>query len=192
MSLNVLQVISDWKVNPGWTLFLDRDGVINERVQGGYVRSPQGFQFLPGVLEGLAALSGLFGKIIVVTNQQGVGKGLMTETDLAAIHNHMKKEILRVGGRLDAIYCCTDLASEKDHCRKPGTFMAEQAKKDFPEIDFHKSIMVGDTKSDMEFGRNSGMVNVLVGDEPVPGPLVDLHVRDVQHLSQMMQQAQFL
>ena len=178
-------------IDKEWTLFLDRDGVINERIYGGYIQSPEGFKFLPGVLESMAVFAATFGKIIVVTNQQGVGKGLMTETALKGIHDFMEKEIAKAGGRLDAIYCCTDLASKKEHCRKPGIFMAHKAKKDFSEIDFQKSIMVGDTKSDMEFGRNAGMHNVLVGVEKVPENLIHLHAKDLRDFSQMIQKVQF-
>ena len=177
-------------INKDWTLFLDRDGVINERIYGDYILSPEGFNFLPGVLESMAVFATFFGKIFVVTNQQGVGKGLMPKTALEAIHKYMRQEITRVGGRLDGIYYCTDLASEKDHCRKPGTFMARQAKKDFPKVDFQKSIMVGDTESDMEFGRNSGMFNVLVGNENVPKNMVDLHAKNLADFSQLIQKAQ--
>jgi len=177
-------------INKNWTLFLDRDGVINERIYGDYIQSPDGFKFLPGVLESMAEFASVFGKIIVVTNQQGVGKGLMTKTALKDIHDFMKREIASAGGRLDAIYCCTDLAFQKEHCRKPGIFMARKAKKDFPEIDFHKSIMVGDTSSDMEFGRNAGMFNVLVGGEKVPENLVHLHAKDLQDFSRIIRKAQ--
>jgi len=173
-------------INTDWTLFLDRDGVINERIYGDYILSAEGFKFLPGVLESMSVFSQFFGKVIVVTNQQGVGKGQMTDTELENIHKYMQQEIAKAGGKLDAIYCCTDLASQKEHCRKPGPYMAQQAKKNFPEIDFQKSIMVGDTKSDMEFGRNSGMMNVLLGDEKVPEYLVHLHARDLLDFSQMI------
>lgn len=177
-------------INTSWTLFLDRDGVINERIYGDYIFSDDGFKFLPGVLESMVVYAQFFGKIIVVTNQQGVGKGLMTETELESIHKYMQQEIVKAGGRLDAIYYCTELASKKEHCRKPGTYMAQQAKKEFPEIDFQKSIMVGDTKSDMEFGSNSGMFNVLVGDEKVPEHLVHVHARDLLDFSQMIRKKQ--
>ncbi len=177
-------------INRDWTLFLDRDGVLNERIYGDYILSPEGFKFLPGVLESMAVFSAVFGKIIVVTNQQGVGKGMMTEAELESIHKYMRQEIAKAGGRLDAIYCCTDLASKKEHCRKPGTSMARQAKRDFPEINFQKSIMVGDTKSDMEFGRNSAMLNVLVGDEKVPEYLVHLHARDLLNFSHVIRKMQ--
>lgn len=150
------------QIDQTWTLFLDRDGVINKRPVNDYVRSTEGFHFLPGVLNALSLLSNTFSRIIIVTNQQGVGKGLMQTRDLDRVHAYMKKEIKHAGGRLDKIYCCTQLATEKNNCRKPGLNMARQAKLDFPEIDFEKSIMVGDTETDMLFGKNAGMLTVLI------------------------------
>jgi len=150
------------KVDKTWTLFLDRDGVINRRPLNDYVKTPESFEFLPGVLHALKILSKIVGRIIVVTNQQGVGKNLMTVKDLEVIHQKMVLDIERAGGRIDKIYHCTDLAKSQNNCRKPGTKMAQQAKTDFPEIDFKKSIMAGDTKTDMEFGRNTGMKTILI------------------------------
>ena len=152
------------KIDPSWTLFLDRDGVINRRPVDDYVRDWQGFEFLPGVKEALAILADRFGHIFIVTNQQGIGKNLMTPEDLAGIHREMLNEITAAGGRIDAIYFCPDLDTKPNNCRKPGTAMALRAKKHFPDIDFSKSIMVGDTASDMHFGRKAGMTTVFVGD----------------------------
>lgn len=149
-------------VGKNWTLFLDRDGVINKRPVGDYVKSPESFQFLPGVPEALKMLTAKFGKIVVVTNQQGIGKNLMTEEDLQAIHQKMLDEVERAGAKIDKIYHCPDLAKRPENCRKPGLAMANRAKVDFPEIDFSKSVMAGDTKSDLEFGRNAGMVSILI------------------------------
>ena len=148
-----------------WTLFLDRDGVINRRIPGDYVQQPENFVFLPGVLEAMDRLAKVFGKIIMVSNQQGIGKGLMTENQLRYVHDVMLKEIENAGGRIDGIYFSPYLDSANHPDRKPGPGMAYKAKQDFPEIDFHHSVMVGDTFCDMEFGRNLGMVTVLVGNE---------------------------
>ena len=83
------------RVDRSWTLFLDRDGVINVEKPMDYVRAWEEFQFNPGVLKALKLLNGLFGRIVVVTNQRGVGKGLMTEQDLLDIHDRMTEEIVR-------------------------------------------------------------------------------------------------
>ena len=78
----------------------------------------------------------------------------------------MLKEVRKYGGRIHAIYCATDLLeNDRRQLRKPNTGMAKQAKKDFPEIDFIKSIIVGDSVSDMQFGRNAGMFTVFAGDK---------------------------
>lgn len=150
------------KIDQEWTLFLDRDGVINRRIFGGYVKEVGEFEFLHGVTESIANLSEVFGRIIVVTNQQGVGKNIMTENDLIVVHNHLISEINKAGGKIDDIIYCTKLESEKDNCRKPNNFMAIKATEKFPEIDLKKSIMVGDSLSDIQFGINSGMRTVYV------------------------------
>jgi histidinol-phosphate phosphatase family protein len=155
-----MQKVPAFIIDKTWTLFLDRDGVINERIPGDYVKNIGQFHFLPGVKESIAALSKLFGKIVVVTNQQGIGKGLYTHEELALIHNHLKQEVESAGGRIDAIFYAPNLASENSSLRKPEIGMAHNAQKIFPQIDFSKSIMVGDTASDMEFARNAGMKSV--------------------------------
>lgn len=147
-------------IDKTWTLFLDRDGVINTRIENGYVRNAGEFIFLPGAVDSIARLSAVFGKIVVVTNQQGIGKGLYSHEDLALIHDHMKSEVERAGGKIDAVFYAPDLASEKSPLRKPGIGMALNARKIFPQINFAKSIMVGDTESDMLFARNAGMKSV--------------------------------
>ena len=70
--------LQDLKIDRGWTLFLDRDGVINRRIVDDYVKSWDQFKFLPGVPDAIKRLAGVFGRIIVVSNQQGIGIGLMT------------------------------------------------------------------------------------------------------------------
>lgn len=153
-------------IDKTWTLFLDRDGVINLHYPNDYVKKWEEFFFLEGVLDALKDLSQIFRRIIVVTNQQGVGKQLMSNEDLEHIHAEMLREVRKYGGRIHAIYAATDLiANDIKKLRKPATGMAKQAKKDFPEVDFTKSIMVGDTGSDMQFGKNAGMITVYVGDE---------------------------
>ena len=146
-------------------LFLDRDGVINKRIWNGYISNWEDFHFIDGVLESLVSFSHFFDRIFIVTNQQGIGKGLMTKQDVENIHQHMIKEIYDKGGKIDAVYYCGDLKTLKNNCRKPGIKMAEMIKKDYPEIDFEKSLMIGDTKSDMDFANNLGMLGILVKTE---------------------------
>ena len=159
----------DWKgkIDKSWTLFLDRDGVINVRLIDDYVKNINEFEFLPGVLDAFKIFTEIFGRIIIVTNQQGVGKGLMTLEDVNRVHGFMVKEIENQKGRIDKIYVCPQLKSDPDNFRKPSPRMAYMAQHDFPEIDFEKSIMIGDSNSDIEFGRNAGMFTILIGDESV-------------------------
>lgn len=150
------------KPDRSWTLFLDRDGVINRRPMNDYVKEWEQFEFLPGVLEAMRKLESVFGRIIVVTNQQGIGKNLMSKDSLEKIHELMKLQIEQSGGKINAVYFCPDLATKLINCRKPGTRMAEIAQKDFPDINLTKSIMAGDTASDLTFGQNAGMKSVYI------------------------------
>ena len=147
--------------NKSWTLFLDRDGVINEKIENDYVKSWSEFTFVEKSVEAISFLSKIFGKIILVTNQRGVGRGLMSELDLISIHKRMIDEIKKRSGRIDKIYYCTDVL-DTDECRKPNTGMAILAKNAFPEIDFTKSIIVGDSSVDIEFGRKLGFTTVFI------------------------------
>lgn len=152
-------------ISDQWTLFLDRDGVINTRLVDDYVKVWDEFAFEPDVPEAITLLSRLMGRIVVVTNQQGVGKGLMSDDDLEDIHRRMVGDVQKAGGRIDHVYSCTKTADERPFCRKPKPGMALQARRDFPEIAFKKSIMVGDTLTDMQFGKRLGMTTVLVAPE---------------------------
>ena len=156
----------DWKntIDNDWTLFLDRDGVINVRIIDGYVTKIEEFEFLPGVIEAFKIFKNKFNRIIVVTNQQGVGKGLMTEDDVKKVHDFMINEVENHDGKIDKVYFCPQLKSVPDNYRKPSPKMAYMAKEDFPEIDLSKSIMIGDMNSDVEFGKNAGMMTIFIGD----------------------------
>ena len=152
-------------INKEWSLFLDRDGVINERIPDDYVKNCEQFIMLPGVVEAMKIFSELFGHIFVVTNQQGIGKGLMTEDELTVVHNFMTNEIKKNGGRIDRIYHSPYLESAHHPTRKPAPGMALQAKKDFHGVHFQRSIMAGDSISDMLFGKNVGMTTVFISDD---------------------------
>lgn len=159
--------LRDLRIDPSWTLFLDRDGVINRRIVGGYVKKWDEMGFLPGVPEALATFSKLFEIVVVVSNQQGVGKGLMTADDVNDIHRRMSAEIKANGGRIDAFYFSPHLASEQSFMRKPNIGMALKARKQFRSISFKRSLMAGDSISDMIFGKRTGMTTVLIAPDPV-------------------------
>lgn len=153
------------KIDKSWTLFLDRDGVINKKLENDYVKNIEEFSFIEGVPEVVAKLNERFGITVIVTNQQGIGKGLMTTEDLQEVHDYMQSELVKKGGKVDKYYHCPDLASKNTKFRKPNTGMAEQARMDFPVIDFKKSIMVGDSLTDMQMGRRLGMFNVFISNQ---------------------------
>lgn len=157
--------LRDLKIDKSWTLFLDRDGVINKRIVGGYVRKWEEFEWMPGALEAIRTFSEIFGRIVIVSNQQGIGKGLMTDEELAAIHKKLISEVERSGGRIDAIYYCPALRETNSFLRKPSIGMALKARKQFPEINFRKSVMAGDSISDMVFGRRLKMFTVFLCDD---------------------------
>lgn len=144
------------------SLFLDRDGVINVRTVGDYVRHPDMFVPTEGLDEAMRLLAAHFGRIVVVTNQAGIGKGLMTGEDLAAVHGKMFEIVETAGGRIDRAYHCPHAKDAGCPCRKPATGMAWLALADFPDIDFENAWLVGDSASDMEFGRSLGMRTVLI------------------------------
>lgn len=159
------------------SLFLDRDGVINQLRPNDYVTSPDQLIVLPGVAEALAICRKYFQHIFIVTNQQGIGKHLMTEDDLTAIHQHMTSLI----GPIDRIYHCPNLVSDHSFRRKPNIGMAIQAKHDFPDLQLSQCLMVGDTYTDMLFGRRAKMKTVLIADDNSLActypHLVDFHFR---------------
>jgi histidinol-phosphate phosphatase family protein len=152
-------------IKNGWALFLDRDGVINQRLPEDYVKHPDEFLFIAGVTEALAKLAGVFNPIIVVTNQQGIGRGLMTLSQLNAVHEKMLLEINARGGRIDAVFFSPDLRKSQSFTRKPAVGMGLKARKQFPSINFKKSIIAGDSYSDILFGYRLGMITVLIGND---------------------------
>lgn len=165
-------------IDKSWTIFIDRDGVINHEKKEDYILNWNEFIFYNGVKDALHKISNKFGKVIIVSNQRGVGRGLMTETDLRHIHLQMQAVIEEAGGRIDKIYFCTS-TDNKHPDRKPNPGMAFHAKREFPEIDLSKTIMIGNKLSDMLFARNAGIYSVFVAttnpDTPFPHPDIDQH-----------------
>ncbi len=154
-----------------WTLFLDRDGVINHEKHLDYIHHWDEFEFYDGVKQAIKIFARVFGRIVVVTNQKGIGKGITKPEDLELIHHNMVNALEAVGGRIDKVYFCPDLNEDSPN-RKPNPGMGLQAKADFPEIDFNRAVMVGNTLSDMAFGRNLGVKTVFL---PTTRPEVDTH-----------------
>jgi histidinol-phosphate phosphatase family protein len=175
------------QVDSSWTLFLDRDGVINHEKKADYILHWNEFKFYDGVKEAMSILNRQFNTIVMVTNQKGIGKKLMTLDDLNDIHYNMLAEIQTAHGRIDKIYFSPDLEDSSPN-RKPNHGMALQAKADYEHIDFSKSIMVGNKLSDMHFGRNAAMHTVFLAttnpETDFPHPAIDLRFNNLLEFAQ--------
>jgi histidinol-phosphate phosphatase family protein len=143
-------------------VFLDRDGVINKKAAGqGYIKSWEEFSFLDGSPEAIRCLNEAGYKVVVVTNQRGVSRGLMTAEAVEDIHERMRAALLCRGAVVDQVYYCPHGEGECN-CRKPDTGMLERAGALW-EIDKEASFMVGDSGADMLAGRRFGLRCVYVG-----------------------------
>lgn len=144
------------------TLFLDRDGVINYKLENRYVTRASEFKFIVGAENAIKKLSKVFNRILIVTNQQGISKGIMSENNLETIHQFMQNQLSGSEKFIEKIYFCPHLASYSCNCRKPNIGMLEQAKIDFPLIDISKSYLVGDSDTDIAAGKRFGLKTVKV------------------------------
>ena len=147
------------------TLFLDRDGVINVKLDGRYVKNTDEFEFMIGAETAISKLSKIFNRILIVTNQQGIAKGIMSDKDLGVLHDYMLFELKKNGGVIDKIYYCPHLAAENCSCRKPNPGMIQHAIIDFPEIKLAQSYLIGDSDTDIIAGNKIGLITVKVDNE---------------------------
>lgn len=151
------------------TIFLDRDGVICQDKKK-YIKKWGEFEFIPHIFRVLRVFKDRGYRVIIVTNQGGVGEGLMTMNDVTGIHSRMKQRIYGEGGRIDAIYFCPHTKDDECICRKPKPGMFFFAKKNYPDIDFKNSFMIGDRWSDMDAASAVGIKTCMLIDQ-----LTDLH-----------------
>ncbi len=136
-------------------IFFDRDGIVNKRIIGDYVKRWEEFVFLPDIFTVLPRVHELGFRAIIITNQRGIGRNLMAEEALADIHTRMQKELLdKTGHRFDALYHCPD-NDNASPCRKPNPGMIVQASAEH-DIDLAESWMIGDSESDISAGRSAG------------------------------------
>jgi D-glycero-D-manno-heptose 1,7-bisphosphate phosphatase len=136
--------------------FLDRDGVINRKAPDDqYVTRWEDFHLLPGVVEGIAQLNRAGLRVIVVTNQRCVAKGLLTEAELKNLHQRMTEYLARAGATIDAVYYCPHGLEACCNCRKPAPGMLLEAAR-LHGIDLAASWMIGDSSSDVQAGKNAG------------------------------------
>lgn len=142
--------------------FLDRDGIINKNApNGGYVLRPEQFHMVDGVIDFLSALSQMNYQLIVITNQQGIGRGLMTEQDLDDVHALMHKLLNEGGVVIESTYHCPHLASADCDCRKPKPGLFIRAAQEHA-INLQQAIFIGDSLSDAEAGRSAGVRTFLI------------------------------
>jgi D-glycero-D-manno-heptose 1,7-bisphosphate phosphatase len=157
---------SSFRIRPLHTVFLDRDGVLNQKLpEGRYVSTPDEFRPLPGVHEAIAKLNSVGMRVFVVSNQRGIALGLYTAADVLDIHDLFQSELNSHGAHVDAFYFCPHDKADCD-CRKPLPGLFNQAKADFPDIAAESSVIIGDSWSDIEFGRRLGMLTVFIDGDP--------------------------
>ncbi|MBU0700837.1 D-glycero-beta-D-manno-heptose 1,7-bisphosphate 7-phosphatase [bacterium] len=146
---------------PQRVVFLDRDGVINKKLEGDYVKSYDEFIFLPGVIDAIKKIKQKGLLVIIITNQSGIGRGIMTEDDLASVHEQMLADLKKEGVTIDAIYHCPHLPDIGCDCRKPKDGLFKQALLDF-NIDIKNSWMIGDEQKDIDAGKKAGCKTYLL------------------------------
>lgn len=148
-------------------VFFDRDGVVNVSPGEGYVLREEDFHLSPGIVEALALCKQRGFQLILVTSQQGVGKGLMSQATLDAIHAGMQRTLAAAGAAFDGIYSCTHLSGSCT-CRKPSPEMILRAQKDH-QLDLTLSWLVGDHDRDIQMAINAGVpstIRILSHHEP--------------------------
>jgi heptosyltransferase-2 len=143
----------------GYTIFLDRDGTLNP--DPGYIKSPDQFELFSGVSEALASLKRAGARLIVVTNQSGIARGLLSRKDLDAVHMKLKRLLDGAGVTLDAIYFCPHHPDEGCECRKPNRGMIDQAVRECG-VNLDRSYLIGDHIRDIELAKRIGARSILV------------------------------
>jgi D-glycero-D-manno-heptose 1,7-bisphosphate phosphatase len=152
-------------------VFFDRDGIVNLRPVGDYVKTIEDFHLLPDFLDFFVKIKEKGFVAILISNQQGVGKGLMSESDLMFLNDFMQNELmLRLGVKFDDAYYCTSLAGENSPRRKPEPGMLLEAIEEW-NINHNDSWMIGDSESDIIAGKRAGVRTIFVTNAPVPADL---------------------
>lgn len=147
-------------------VFLDRDGVLNEKApEGAYVTRWEEFRVLPGVPEAIARLNRAGVLAIVVSNQRGIARGLYSAADVDSMHARFQKLLKAYGAHIDAFFLCPHEKGQCN-CRKPLPGMFEQAATRFGGISADTSVMIGDSAADIEFGQRLGMATIFVEGNP--------------------------
>ena len=143
-------------------VFLDRDGVINRRRRD-YVKSLEEFEILPGAVEAIARLSSQR-RVIVLTNQSAIGRGLVPFETVLAMHSRLAELVAEAGGKIDGFVICPHTPSDGCSCRKPAPGLFYRARDELG-ADLAGAVMVGDQPSDAEAAQAAGLKALLVGPE---------------------------
>jgi len=144
----------------GYTVFLDRDGVINKD-SAGYIKDASEFEFIPRSPEAIALLTQNGFQVIVITNQSMIGRNFASKEALEAIFEKMKTGVRAAGGRVTDIFYCPHVDEDRCSCRKPEPGLIFQAQKKY-QIHLTRSFMVGDSAKDMDCARNAGCAKALL------------------------------
>ncbi len=142
-------------------IFIDRDGVINKDLWR-YVETPDEFEFLPGVLEALKLLHENGYKVVVISNQAGVGDGKFSSSDLAAVNEKFLSDVAGYGGLINSVYYCIHGKYEGCGCRKPEIGLFEEAEGNLGNFEKEKTYYIGDKLTDILAGKRYGLRTILV------------------------------
>ena len=143
-------------------IFFDRDGVVNFRIVKEYIKSPNDFKFLNDFIKFFKKIKEQGYLAILITNQQGIGKGLMSKNELESVHNYMQTELIKqTGYNFDDIFYSAELAETNSYRRKPNPGMIIEAKEKL-KIDMGNSWMIGDRNSDVTAGKRAGLRTILL------------------------------
>jgi D-glycero-D-manno-heptose 1,7-bisphosphate phosphatase len=167
-------------------VILDRDGTMV--IDRGYLDDPAGLQFLPGAAAGLRLLYSRGYRLVVITNQSGVGRGLFPIERVYAMNAHLERMAEAAGFRLEHIYFCPHAPEAGCECRKPALGLMMQAAAELG-FDPAGAIVIGDKDSDIEFGRRAGALTMLIGprgSRPAPTPAPDYIVENLQQAADII------
>jgi D-glycero-D-manno-heptose 1,7-bisphosphate phosphatase len=146
------------------TVFLDRDGTINVKApEGEYITRPEDLVLLPGAADAVRRLNEAGVEVVVVTNQRGIARGLMSEDDYTAVTGVLADRLAEHGARWRAVFHCPHEAGAC-RCRKPETGLIDRARVEVPGLDVTGAVLIGDSESDVEAGRRAGLRTVLLAD----------------------------
>lgn len=151
-------------------VFLDRDGVINKKPpELDYVKSWEEFEWLPKAKEAIKRLNEAGFLVIVVTNQRGVARGLMSKKDVEEIHRRMQQELSKLGAKIDAFYYCPHNIGDNCSCRKPKPGLINKSQADFSLPP--GGVMIGDSRCDLDLAKTASLTPILISDNKFPRSL---------------------